>query len=141
MTARSQPPVEEDSNLVRHAKAELERAGAFDKKAMYDGMIGDAVLELVRVFAAQGHSGMSASIVRTLFSKVANFEPLGPITSAPEEWCEVTNGMWQCRRNPSCFSQDGGKTYYSLDDRPPRWWIRRLFGRYKKMRRSAEPKA
>lgn len=140
MTARTKPPVEDDSNLVRHAKAELERAGCFDKKAMYGGMIGDAVLELVRVFAAQGHSGMSASIVRSLFAKVAAFEPLGPITSAPEEWLEVTLGVWQCRRHGSCFSNDGGRTYYDIDDQPPRWWIRRLFGRYKKMRRSAEPK-
>jgi hypothetical protein len=52
---------------------------------------------------------------------------------------EVSDGMWQCKRSPSCFSSDGGRTYYDNDDQPPRWWIRRLFGRYKKMRRSAEP--
>jgi hypothetical protein len=139
MTARAKPPEDEDSNLVRHAKAELEHAGCFDKTAMYGGMVGDAVLELIRVFAAQGHSGMSASIVRSLFAKVAAWEPLGPITSAPDEWMEVSTDTWQCRRNPSCFSSNGGRTYYDIDEKPPRWWIRRLFGRYKKMHQSAEP--
>lgn len=64
------------SNLVNHAQKELTRVGLFDKDADYDGMLGDAVLELITVFAAQGHSGYSAQMTRELFYKLSNFEEL-----------------------------------------------------------------
>jgi len=64
------------SNLVNHANVELKKAGLFDKDADYDGMLGDAVLELITVFAAQGHSGYSAQMTRELFYKLSNFEEL-----------------------------------------------------------------
>lgn len=64
------------SNLVNHAEKELKKAGLFDRDSDYDGMLGDAVLELVTVFAKQGHSGMSAQMTRELFYKLSNFEDL-----------------------------------------------------------------
>lgn len=64
------------SNLVNHAKSELTRVGLFDNTSDYDGMLGDAVLELITVFANQGHSGWSAQMTRGLFSKLSNFEEL-----------------------------------------------------------------
>jgi len=66
-------------NLVSHARHELESQGLFDQgRDFYGGMTGNAVLELVELFALQGHSGMSAGLVRALFGKVAGFQPLGP---------------------------------------------------------------
>lgn len=109
-------------NLVDHAEAELKNAGLFDKDSDYDGMLGKAVLELMKVFSKQGHSGYSAHLTLDLFDKLANFSNLTPITDNPEEWMEVTDkgpdgkGMWQNKRNPSMFSKDGGKTYYDVDD-------------------------
>lgn len=64
------------SNLVKHANEELTKAGLFDKDSDYAGMIGHAVKELITVFAAQGHSGMSAQMTRELFYKLSNFENL-----------------------------------------------------------------
>jgi hypothetical protein len=64
------------SNLVDHAEKELKKAGLFDADSDYDGMLGDAVLELIRTFAAQGHSGFSAQMTRELFYKLSNFEEL-----------------------------------------------------------------
>lgn len=64
------------SNLVNHATAELKKAGLFDKDSDYDGMLGEGVLELITVFANQGHSGYSAQITRELFNKLSNFEEL-----------------------------------------------------------------
>ena len=68
--------IETDSNLESHAKEELTRVGLFDKDSDYNGMLGDAVLELITVFANQGHSGMSAQMTRELFYKLSGFEKL-----------------------------------------------------------------
>lgn len=54
------------SNLVKYAKNELELCGAFEQ--IVGGVnIGKSVMELVELFAKQGHSGLSASITRGLF--------------------------------------------------------------------------
>lgn len=65
------------SNLVTHAESELRRAGLFDADSDYDGAIGEAVMDLIRVFSAQGHSGASAEMVLAIFNKLARFEALG----------------------------------------------------------------
>ena len=111
----------EDSNLVRHAEREMRLAGLFDEDADYGGMIAPHVLELIKLFASEGHSGASAGLTRELFHRLSNFKILSPITSDPEEWMEVSeasggNPMWQSKRQPSVFSTDGGKTYYDIDE-------------------------
>lgn len=107
-------------SLVQHAEAELRRAGLFSSDSDYGGMIGEAVLELVRKFAEQGHSGASAMQTLVIFDQVARFKPLTPITSDPSEWTDVSEmsgrPMWQSTRKPSTFSTDGGKTWYDLDE-------------------------
>lgn len=106
-------------NLKEYAQAELERAGLFDDDADYGGMLGEAVMELVEVFAKQGHSGYSAQITLRIFTDVASFRPLTPLTNDPAEWMKVSNDepMWQSRRNPSVFSNDGGETWYDINDK------------------------
>lgn len=64
------------SNLIDHANKELTKAGLFDKDADYDGELGKAVLELITVFAGQGHSGYSATLTRDFFYKLSNFEEI-----------------------------------------------------------------
>lgn len=103
--------------LTDYAKRELELAGMYDDDADYGGgRIADCVLKLVEAFASQGHSGGSAAMTLGIFDTVARFRPLSPLTSDPSEWMEVGSGMWQCRRAPSVFSKDGGKTWYDLDE-------------------------
>jgi hypothetical protein len=103
---------------LQHAKLELELAGFFDKDSIYDGAIGDAVMELMEVFSKQGHSGMSAPIVAELFHKLANFEPILPITGKDEEWGEVhdlgNGNPWYQNKRCSALFKDGkdGKPYY-----------------------------
>lgn len=117
------------SSLIIHAKEELNRAGLLDKDSDYNGMIGEAVLELMEKFAEQGHSGFSAHLTIDVFQRLAKFQTLTPITSDPKEWMEVSNyfdgkGVWQNLRNPATFSNDGGKTWYNLDDREKDKWFR-----------------
>lgn len=108
--------------LVEHAKRELELVGLFDKGSDYDGMVGTAVVELMEVFAKQGHSGESASQTIYLFHELARYKPLSPITSNPAEWTDMSDlcdgvTMWQSKRNPSVFSKDGGQTWYDLNEK------------------------
>lgn len=118
-------------SLVKHAKRELELAGLFDKDSDYEGMLGTAVLELVEKFSEQGHSGMSASIVRKLFNIVSDFKTINFLTGEDSEWNDVGEGVYQNNRcgevfkqkdrydgkpytiGGKIFSDDGGKSWYT----------------------------
>lgn len=100
------------SNLMTHARNELQACGYKLDGAdePYNKAAVDAILELIELFAKQGHSGFSASYCINAFTKLANFEPLGPLTGADTEWCDVSEGsMWQNRRCGHVFkdSADG----------------------------------
>lgn len=101
---------DQTSNLVKHARRELEIIG--EDEAFIENYI-----ELIRLFSVQGHSGGSASVFIPTLQKLLNFENLGPISNDPIEWNEVGNGMWQNTRNPKFFSEDGGKSYYDVEDK------------------------
>ena len=117
----------EDSPMIRWAEQELRRAGLFDEDSDYDGMLGVEVMRLIRAFCGQGHSGMSAHMTIDLFETLASWKPLMPLSDDPAEWMHIDEDMagepnlWQSRRNSSCFSNNGGKTFYDLDERQSRW--------------------
>jgi hypothetical protein len=58
------------SPLQVYAYRWLEKEGFLDKDAPYDGMLGKAVLELIKAFSKQGHSGFSAGATRELFNMI-----------------------------------------------------------------------
>ena len=107
-------------SLYEYAKRELELAGLLNKDADYDGMLGSAVLDIVKKFATQGHSGASASMAVAILEKLLRYEPLTDITSDPDEWVYISEDqggpIWQNRRRGTSFSRDGGKTWYDIDD-------------------------
>lgn len=104
------------SNLTTHARDELHRAGLFDDDADYGGAIAHMVMNLIDEFDSQQHSGMSAALTLHIFTQLAQFKTLTPITSDPGEWTEVAQGMWQNRRRSTSFSRDGGQTWYDIED-------------------------
>lgn len=110
------PEPEEDGNLVKHAIFELDAIGEHDE------WMRRGVLDLVRTFAAQGHSGFSAAHMVGVLERLLRFQPLSPLTDSPSEWMGVDGGpdmsttTWQSRRQSEAFSQDGGKTYYLLSE-------------------------
>ena len=122
---------EEVSNLVGHARNELEIAGYEISEAAptiesdndYANMCAIGALELIEKFAGQGHSGLSAGITLSLFDTLSKWGNLSPITSNPKEWMDVSEHggekgkMWQSRRNPAVFSEDGGQTWYNIDEK------------------------
>lgn len=95
------------SALIAHAKRELQAAGyAMDgPNDPYNQAAVDAILELIEVFSEQDHSGFSASYCLGVFTKLAAFEPLGPLTGADSEWNEASDGVWQNNRCSHVFKQ------------------------------------
>jgi hypothetical protein len=93
--------------LETFAKDELERAGLFSPDSDYGGMLADAVMKLITVFADEGHSGASAAMAVSLFQRLARFEPLTPLTGEDDEWNEVSEGVFQSRRCPHVFKENG----------------------------------
>jgi len=106
--------------MTEHARQELEKAGMFDKDCDYNGALGNAVMELIEVFAERGHSGFSAMMTIDLFATLAKQENLTELTSDPNERIDrsdISNEpMWQNKRRGSTFSRDGGKTWYDVDN-------------------------
>ncbi len=107
-------------NLKEHAQFELDRAGLFDKDSDYNGAIGPAVMKMIEVFRAEGHSGYSAMMTLDIFDRLAHFKALTKLTSNPDEWTDVSEvsgqkAMWQSKRQSSCFSKDGGRTFYDIE--------------------------
>jgi hypothetical protein len=110
--------------LTAFAHMELEAAGLFAKDSDYDGALGQAVVDLVELFASQGHSGASAARVLALFGRVAAFRPLTPLTGNDDEWNEVSADLWQNKRRASVFK--GASGAYDIDAvafRDPNGWI------------------
>ena len=87
----------------------------------YVQRIGNCVYEICKLFAEQGHSGLSANITLQLLEKLlVKSNTLSPLTNNPDEWMDVTEmsgyKLHQSKRKFSCFSNDGLNTYYDIDD-------------------------
>lgn len=112
-----------ESEFILHARTELELAGLFDGDSDYHGMLGPCVMEILEVFARQGHSGYSVMMTLDLVNRLIHHENLTSLTSDPDEWIDHTeisggNPTYQNKRNSKAFSEDGGQTYYLLDEEP-----------------------
>jgi hypothetical protein len=108
--------------LHNHAESELRLANLYDSDSDHDGMLPKAVLELIDVYEAQGHSGSSSVATLELFLMLAQGFNITPLTDDPETWVPVESSsgvpLWQNRRNSACFSNDGGKTFWDVHDQP-----------------------
>lgn len=105
----------EDGNLVPYARRELELAGWFKKDGFYDDMVGHAVVDMIKLFAMEGHSGGSAPLCMNLAKQVGLFQPLTPLTGADDEWVDHGEGLGRARyQNKRCshvFKGEDGEAY------------------------------
>lgn len=90
---------------------ELKLAGLFDKDSDYDGMIGEAVKELLEVFGKQGHSGVSAQRTANIFRKLVKGDILIPIKEDDKNWVDCGNGVFQNARCSALFKDKKGVNY------------------------------
>lgn len=110
-----------DGNLYNHAVREMKLAGLDDKDSDYDGDLYNWVLQIVRVFVSQGHSGMSAARTIDLFYRLCKYETLTPNDHSLNRDVsdlagEEPSTLLQDLRNSRFFSDDAGKTWYMVDD-------------------------
>lgn len=103
--------VPQESNLVLHARRELELLGEEPETIEW-------YVKVVKEYASFGHSGGSHMAILPVLTKLLNFEPLTPLTNDPKEWYhhapavwDGKNGVWQNMRDGRAFSEDGGETY------------------------------
>lgn len=107
------------SNTYAHAMVEFEMTYSEDE--MQVAML-QCVMELLETFYNQGHSGMSSAYALKVFTQLANFEPLGPLTDAPGEWVSLMYNddmMYQNKRCPHVFKGEKGaydSSYYVFVD-------------------------
>lgn len=123
------------SKLMEYAKKELDYIWPPQKIDDLQHYIKKDVLNLMDVFCNQGHSGSSAPYVLTIFSRLANWKPILPLTGDESEWGEPF-GEDFIQQNKRCgtifrkyhdnktaynsegkvFSDDYGQTWYSNKD-------------------------
>lgn len=103
--------------LVEHAERELRLCGQYEE----DPEFSESLIRAIREYSSYGHSGGSHFAAVHMLTELLNFRPLSPITDSPEEWVDVAEMsgyvLWQNKRRPDAFSKDGGKTYYTLEER------------------------
>ena len=80
--------------VVDHAKREFLALGYIPvDQPQEDGpnkWIQENILQLLEVFAEQGHSGTSSNYCIDMFSKLAKYEPLCPLIGDDAEWNDVS---------------------------------------------------
>lgn len=120
------------SDLLDHARNELKLAGYdidapckdnFESDEDYGNACAKNAYEMLKVFSSADHSGFSAGATLALFNKLAEFKCLTPLTNNPDEWMDTSECQgkpvgthFQSKRQSSCFSDDGLKTYYDIDE-------------------------
>jgi len=112
------------SNLVEHARREFEIAGWFDDvEDDFDinRMMAEDIMELLEVFANQGHSGFSGSYAVSLFKRLGSYDIISPLTGEPDEWNDIsdhygrTEKVYQNRRKSTVFKDENGS--YDIEGR------------------------
>ena len=79
-------------NLVEHAERELTLMGyTEDSEEGPNKWMRESLLDLIKLFSAQGHSGGTAPYCLGLFQKLAAREPLTPLTGEDSEWEDVSH--------------------------------------------------
>ena len=99
------------SNLVDYAKNELKKIGMIDSGEPYNDLVTKAILDLIELFASQDHSGFTAPYVINVFSRLAKFKPLSPLTGEDDEWNDVGDGHLQNKRYHAVFKDKEGIAY------------------------------
>lgn len=84
-------------NLIQYAESELARIPK-DEDGMQD-LVNHDILEIVKMFAEQGHIGLPSNYVISKLERLLRFKPISPLTGAEDEWYEV------------CSSRNGVHTY------------------------------
>ena len=107
------------NNFEKHAREEFRAAGWMDENGKFDDDMQELmcaqVLDLLNMFAKHGHSGTSAPYALSMFTKLANFKPIAPITGEDWEWSDTGHGVYQNKRCSSVFKNKETGECYDID--------------------------
>lgn len=90
------------SGLVDYAKSELALLGS-DDDGMQD-MINSQILDIVKMFAEQGHTGFTASYSLNILKRLLAYKPIKPLTGEVTEWTEPLGYINEDKQNIRCSS-------------------------------------
>lgn len=106
------------NNYHNHAMEEFRAAGWINDKGEYNDDMQEAickhVLKLLDVFSTEGHTGSTAPYAIGLFSRLAKFEPIAPLTGEDSEWIKHDYGSsvtYQNKRASHVFKDEDGQAY------------------------------
>lgn len=77
------------SNLITHMEQEFRASGLLSGTDPLEEKLVASLRGLIREFAAQDHSGSTASMTLSLFDRLVHYKPLTPLTGDELEWNEV----------------------------------------------------
>ena len=104
--------------FIEHAKTEFRAAGWTDDNGKFKDdmqeLLCTQVLELLEKFSEHEHSGSSAPYAIEVFTKLAKFEPLVPLSGEDNEWGELNYGdeiKYQNKRCSSVFKGSDNRAY------------------------------
>lgn len=113
---------EYQSGCAKRAYTELCLIGMLSGE--YNTEISKCILDLCDIFGTQGHSDFTAPYVIDLFTKLAQYKALSPLTNNPDEWEDVSyysddkpGTVYQNKRDCSFFSYDQLSTWKSVDEK------------------------
>lgn len=102
------------SNICRHAKAELKRAGYGKVKGCPNDWMYEQVMEAVGVFASHGNSGGSAPFEIHLVKKLCSWDIISPLRFTDDEWFQINeDGTCQNTRKSDVFKEPDGRIHYN----------------------------
>lgn len=111
------------SNLIAHAESELALLGmGKDAPDEMNRLMHDNIIQLVKVFSKQGHSGFSANYAANMVDKLLRYDALSPLTGNDDEWMDLMGPKtefapddlrWQNKRDGRVFRTQDGHTFLS----------------------------
>lgn len=99
-------------SLTKYAEEELARI-PHDKDGL-QALMDKNILEIVKIFSEQGHSGFSAGYALSILERLLRFKPLSPLTGEEDEWYDTGHGRMQNKRCSSVFKNSDG-TVHDID--------------------------
>jgi len=103
-------------SIIEYARKELELIG--DDGDEMQAKMNEHVLEMVKTFEDQGHSGLSAAYAINQLQRLLNFKPLKPLTGEDDEWTNVHDDSFQNKRCSTVFKEGQNNiTAYNIEGR------------------------
>ena len=97
-----------ESALIAHARAELaillDEAKKEDEESYkMQKVLNDGIMDVIKVFDMQEHSGFTAQYAIKIIDRLLKFQPLTELTLDKDEWCQVSDRVWQNTRASNVF--------------------------------------